>query len=86
MSLQLKDLSVKSLSSILNYLDNIEHIKSKKTTYFNHALQALYLSKRLMLASVCLLIHSIFPNRFITVGSNTITQLYNELNEEKKQN
>jgi hypothetical protein len=84
MSTQLKELSVKSISSLLEYLNNIEHLKLKNITYFNHALQSLYLSKKLMLASVCLFVHSIFPNLFITVGSDTITQLYHKLNKEEK--
>lgn len=36
-----------------------------------------------MVASICLFVHSIFPNYFTTVGSNIIKELYNELKEEK---
>ena len=59
----------------IDFLNNIKHIKNKKTTYFIHMKHSLYLSYNMLIGGSYLLIHSIFPNLFQTKGSTIIKKL-----------
>ena len=59
----------------IDFLNNIQHIKNKNTTYFLHMKHAFYLSYNMLLGSSYLLIHSILPNLFETKGSTIIKKL-----------
>ena len=59
----------------IDFLNNINHIKNKNTSYFIHMKHSLYLSYNMFLGSSYLVIHSIFPNIFETKGSSIIKEL-----------
>lgn len=79
MSSSLDELSHNCLSRIIHKLNNIEHIKTKNTTYFLHMKRALYYSTKLATASFLLAIHSIFPNIFETYASDKVKQISKEI-------
>lgn len=71
------------IQKIRGYLDNIDHIKTSKSTYFKHMTQSLLYSSQMLLGSMSLIIHSIFPGSLTHVGSNVVKRLYFEMNERK---
>jgi hypothetical protein len=61
----------------------LEHPKKENMTYFQHFRRAIYFSFKLSQATICLLIHGLFPKYFEYTGSNIIKQIYQEINKRK---
>ena len=57
----------------------LEHPHDMKMSYIQHLLRALHLSYQTGKASLCLLIHSIFPVLFKTSGTTIIRSLHTEI-------
>jgi len=65
----------------LYFLKSIDHIKHEHTTYFNHMQRALGMSINLLLGSIALGIHAIFPNKFRYTGSSIIIKEYEKIQQ-----
>ena len=79
MSSDIKQLSLICFTRIIDRLNSVEHIKNKNTTYFIHMKRAFIFSNKLMLSSMALYIHSIFPNLFESYASDKIKEISKEI-------
>ena len=60
------------------------HPKQVGLTYFQHMRFSFYLSYKFTTASVCALVHGIYPDILITHSSDTVQELNNEIQEMRK--
>lgn len=74
--MSIKKLSSQFFTRILDNLNNIQHLKDRNMTYFEHFGHAMYLSKESFKASVYLFIHSLFPFVFENNGSKIIKNVH----------
>lgn len=56
-----------------------KHLKENKMTYWQHCKFANSVAVALLRATVCLVIHSIFPGLFTDTGSNIIKDVHNKI-------
>jgi len=63
----------------------IQHLEENNIGYFSHMKRALKLSIYSLKASICFLIHSIYPDILVDNGSNIINELSTELSTEIKE-
>ena len=74
------------MNNINEKLKNFKHLEEKKITYTSHAWGALKISGKMMLTSVKVLIHALYPDKFETSAedfSNELTQTLNEMKKNK---
>ena len=65
-----------------------KHPNSVGESYFKHLTAAFSFGLNMILAGLACILHGIFPFLYIKTGSNTITQLHNNMviNREKRTN
>lgn len=56
-----------------------QHLTNVNQTYLSHFHDAIHFSSQSFLASVCLLVHAVFPDVFPRAGSCIISNLYEKL-------
>ena len=59
----------------------MKHLKDARLTYLQHFKRATSIGLRLMFAGFCCLFHAVFPCMFCQIGSDTIKQLKQEIDE-----
>jgi hypothetical protein len=65
---------------------SFEHLKKINQTYLTHFQDALYYSVLSFKASICFLIHGIYPDILESSGSKTIFDLNGAIKEKYEQN
>ena len=60
------------------------HLKDINESYFEHMGFAQRCGFRMVLGGLACIVHSIFPNLFVTTASNTMKELDQEIAERKK--
>jgi hypothetical protein len=75
------------MNNINEKLKNFKHLEEKKMTYTSHGWGALKLSCKMMITSVKLFVHAVYPDKFETAAidfNNELTQTLNEMNKKDK--
>lgn len=67
------------LETILSRLNNINHLKENKMTYFQHLKFTMYTGSNMLIGSIAVVIHGIFPIVFVDTASNIIKKLHSKL-------
>ena len=61
-----------------------QHLEEKQVSYISHFKNTLYLSYHLIRSGIAVFIHGLYPDIFVNTASNTINNLYLEINSINK--
>jgi hypothetical protein len=67
----------------MNFLNNFQHLKKAKQTYFEHFVDSTYFSFLALKASFIFLIHGIYPDSFEFEGGLIIKDLHKTIEDKK---